>query len=417
MVENIKKDAVSGDYDSSKIEYEIQKVLLSQIALNPGERARQESGEYKNHPKYIGIKTTMNMFGQYHTITLRKKGDKYHLLGGFIRFCIALELNWDDIEAKVYFNISDYDAIIIEITENTNRLDFTSYELIMAIGKAKEIWEDQYPFSGRGKYNRDDLRTQSITASHAVIPPKKNEKVSGFVTSNYKILGMAERTLYNKVRLYEAIKNKTLDEKNIILFKNQQISYQKLLDKLQKIENKQIIQDKLKKSFEDSKNQKLINYIAIEEGSPDNIIQKFDGAQNIKQSFLERNVNRKDKINPKNAVIKESEDNLCLHETEKKIRKKELASTCSLSSINKENSENEQDIKPMKCKSCSLAHLIVGECYHCDLVLKCGTCGKTAFIVFCKRDINQGRIIPKNPNAEICLYSPEFNVELKNEIN
>ncbi len=96
----------------------------------------------------------MELFGQYHTITVRRKINKDYLLGVFLRFCIAVELGWEEIGKKTFFDLSDYEAVIIEITENTNRIDFTSYEVIMAIGKAKERWEQLQPNTGRGKYDR-----------------------------------------------------------------------------------------------------------------------------------------------------------------------------------------------------------------------------------------------------------------------
>ncbi|MFW9989200.1 MAG: hypothetical protein ACFFC3_11125 [Candidatus Odinarchaeota archaeon] len=75
---------------------------IYKVFLNPKERARLENKDYRQHPKYIGIKTTMSMYGQYHAITLRKKGDMLVLLGGFLRFCIVVELRWTNIEVKIY---------------------------------------------------------------------------------------------------------------------------------------------------------------------------------------------------------------------------------------------------------------------------------------------------------------------------
>ncbi len=71
--------------------------------------------------------------------------------------------------AKIYFDLSDYEAIIIEITENTNSIDFTSYEVIMAIGKAKEQWERLHPDTRRGKYNRSQSKNKTITVSPVIL--------------------------------------------------------------------------------------------------------------------------------------------------------------------------------------------------------------------------------------------------------
>ena len=112
----------------------LEDVPLSKIKLDPQQRIRQESGDYKNDPKYIALKESMIKLGQLHAITLK---ENYKLLAGFYRFCVAFELGWKTIKAKIYFNISEYDEILIEIIENNNRKDFTSYEFY-SIGKDKE---------------------------------------------------------------------------------------------------------------------------------------------------------------------------------------------------------------------------------------------------------------------------------------
>ncbi len=223
----------------------VGRVLLSQIALNPEERLRLDSGNYKALPKYIGIKSTMEMFGQYHTITLRRKGNKDYLLGGFLRFCIAVELGWKEIGAKTYFDLSDYEAIIIEITENTNRIDFTSYEVIIAMGKAKTEWERLHPSTGRGKYNRSQLKNETISDGESLMQLQNHQYISGFVKENYKILGISKRSLYRRVQIYNAIENNILNEKTIHSFRNEKISYSQLLNKLRKIENKRKIRNKV----------------------------------------------------------------------------------------------------------------------------------------------------------------------------
>ncbi len=114
----------------------------------------------------------------------------------------------------------------------------------MAIGKAKTEWERLYPSTKRGKYNRSRLKKEAITIVETVMQTQTHQGVSGFVKNNHKILGIAEITLYRKVQLYNAIKNKVFDEKTVELFRNEKITYSRLLNKLRKLENERKIRNK-----------------------------------------------------------------------------------------------------------------------------------------------------------------------------
>lgn len=133
----------------------LRHALLSEVRLNPQERIRQESGDYKFHPKYNALKESMLKYGLFHQITLKQEGSRYKLLAGFYRFCVAVDLGWETILAKIYpDHISEYDEIRIELIENNNRKDFTSYQFYEGLGRAKRLYEKEYPETNRGKYRR-----------------------------------------------------------------------------------------------------------------------------------------------------------------------------------------------------------------------------------------------------------------------
>lgn len=80
------------------------------------------------------------------------------------------------------------------------------------------------------------------------------------------------------------------------------------------------------------------------------------------------------------------------------------------------NKDEENNYKDIKCGSCSLAHLIIEECYHCDTILRCDTCGKPAFNVLCEKCIKDGFYVLRNPNLDLCKDSPEHLLIVKNQI-
>ena len=223
----------------------LEDVPLSKIKLDPQQRIRQISGDYKKDPKYIALKESMIKLGQLHAITLK---EDYTLLAGFYRFCVAFELGWKTIKAKIYFNISEYDEILIEIIENNNRKDFTSYEFYVALGRIKRKHENAYPETKRGRYIRSRSENEdhkSITETVSVMVSQSNISTPSFVNAHYGIFGLTDRGLRNKTRISDALENNKFDSETVDLLKQGKIVQKELLEKLRKIENRQIIKDKL----------------------------------------------------------------------------------------------------------------------------------------------------------------------------
>ncbi|KKL58947.1 hypothetical protein LCGC14_2220240 [marine sediment metagenome] len=426
----------------------VGRVLLSQIALNPEERLRLESGNFKDLPKYIGIKSTMEMFGQYHTITLRRKGNKDYLLGGFLRFCIAVELGWKEIGAKTYFDLSDYEAIIIEITENTNRIDFTSYEVIMAIGKAKTEWERLHPNTGRGKYNRSQLKNETISDGESLMQLQNHQDIPGFVKENYKILGISKRSLYRRVQLFKAIQNNIFDEVTLNSFKNDKITYSQLLNKLRKIENKRKIRNnkeasktfrlkisppsiKQKKKTEERTNSNSSNLMfdvkkKIDIMPDDNLekVEKINEASRVDLLVKEQYVKvKKQKV----SLNKGYENTLKIEEVKKSVKegiisnfenagkkyeKKKNKNSKEAQDVAKNNGTNkkkESSIKKMYiCMRCPKATVLAVPC-------ECEECGHPNFAttVLCDVDMINGFHKLRSPNSVLCEKSPDYDLILK----
>lgn len=101
-----------------------QEVLLDKITLNPEDRIRQEKNNYVN-VKYIGIRESMRYFGLWHPITVKKNGDTYILIAGFLRFCATIELGWTTIRANVYTQINALEMRYIELAVNITFAVFT----------------------------------------------------------------------------------------------------------------------------------------------------------------------------------------------------------------------------------------------------------------------------------------------------
>ncbi|MFW9939448.1 MAG: ParB/RepB/Spo0J family partition protein [Candidatus Thorarchaeota archaeon] len=350
-------------------------VPLNKVKLNPQQRIRQETGNYKLDPGFIATKESMGKIGQLHPITLNSN---YKLLAGYIRFLVAYDSGWESIRAKIYSNLSEFDELYIEFIENNNRKNFTSYEFYLGLGKLKKKYEKTYPETKKGKYIRKSPEIQdhkTINASDALM----FSSPGAFVEKYYKDFGIAKRTMFVKTRIAEAILNNKLDEKSIHLIKEGNITQTELLDRLRKIENRMIIKKKLKGRFDISTNsiedadKNDTSLPATELQQIENVHNKIKTVENtIKEEsgkqFMEAGKNYMRKMKQKckpDTVKKESQKS-------SKIKPKDIS--CS-------KDKDELTITQLKEKDTKLC------CYYCSHVriTRCLKCEKNCSTLKCSK--------------------------------
>ncbi len=321
----------------------------------------------------------MIKLGQLHAITLK---EDYTLLAGFYRFCVAFELGWKTIRAKIYFNISEYDEILIEIIENNNRKDFASYDFYVVLGKIKKKHENAHPETKRGRYIRSHSENEdhkSIAETVSVMGSQSNNSVPSFVKAHYEIFGLTERGLRNKTRISNALENNKFDSKTVDLLKQGKITQKELLEKLRKVKNRQIIKDKLKESLNININypqkkrpsEKKHYNESNERQITDTEIKKF--VSTMQKPIIDKFVETGKKISSKDSKSLGLKDtNTSLVESSKEDNQvTPLVKTLNQDKKITEISEEKSDIKKDKltknnyCNLCGKASVIAVECEKC----------------------------------------------------
>lgn len=424
LIENVGRD-YSKDYFDLSYKTFVRYVPLDKIKLNKEKRVRMESGDYKFNPKYSGIKESMRKLRNFNPITLKQIDGDYKLLAGFIRLCVAIELGWLTIESKIFPNtISKYDELLIELIENLARIDFTSYEVYVGIGRAKVLYEKEHPDTLRGKYIRNTSKNQdrkSITATNAVMI-SSNGGSDSFVKIHSKLFGMSERTMYNKTRIAEAILENKFNTKTIKKLKQGKKTQAQLLQLLKNIERKYISNFQMHKSLPVSKETQAkptkknhysnkgksdstnkLTYSQLEE--LERVIEaskkyalikeKLEDFKNGKMSLVEL-IEITEKVILTHTKINEQIINK-LRETEAKSLKssvKDGSRELKGLSSHKVNSSASQD----KCQYCKKATVFA---------VTCGECGHRTARVLCDDDFinNEKRLL--DPNFKKCINSSQ----------
>jgi len=112
----------------------IQKIRISDIII-PEERVRS----YQDSESSLSLDASIKKYGVLQPIIVRRKGDKYELIAGASRVEYAKRNNMDEIEAKIYEDLPDADALLINIIENRARGSLDPKEIVNAIDKLTEM--------------------------------------------------------------------------------------------------------------------------------------------------------------------------------------------------------------------------------------------------------------------------------------
>ena len=366
----------------------IRQVRVVDVKVNPQNRVRQEFGDFRKEPTYIGLKKSMIKFGLRNPISLNKNNE---LVEGFYRFCIAVELGWEKISA-ILDDLTEKEALELELEENFCRKDFNDYESYIGIARLKRLHEKDHPETKKGKYIRSSVKNQDhklISASNALMVPSHNNNTNSFVETYHEILGVAKRTMYVKARIGEALLDNKFSSKTIEYLKRGKITQTQLLEELRKIENNQVIKKKLRN----------LSPVSTKP-SEKNVKQRTDvGNTTLKIPHKEtEHIDNKDKnkyvqiLTEKEVSLtpsQEIQENLTLLQFEKpKIQKNEklynsISNNRIKETINKEYKQEEYCINCQKARA--------APCFLCF--------GQN---VVCLDDIEKGVFILRDPKSKKC---------------
>ena len=369
----------------------IRDVRLQDIKVNPQTRIRQHSTDFKNDVHYKALKESMKKFGMLHSLTL---DTNLELIGGFYRFCIATELGWEYVKARIV-EASEFDKIFIEIIENYHRKDFSSYEFYIGLGRLKKEYERNHPETrhGFGRWQSTKLlQNKEIGKGNkeeiGSVLKKDFQSASSFVNLHYVTLGLTERGLRNKTRIGEAIIDNKFSDKTIRLLRQSKITQKQLLALLKKTQirreninsiNEPIHSEPIKEKKKGIKKTEQQVDVVIRKSIVDKFI--MSGKNHLKSCGI--------------VPIKQSAP-IFNHKVKQKATKDSMIKTNNIKveefKERKDYSER-REINEDKCRFCQKATVIA---------VSCEECGHPTPRVICDDDITKGISRLRNPYAEKC---------------
>jgi ParB/RepB/Spo0J family partition protein len=101
-------------------------------SIIPGENCREEPGDLE------GLIASIKKNGLLQPVIVKHIGDgKYDLIAGYRRFQACRELEWYEIPAVIR-NDPDKDRLVLQLTENIQRLDLSPWETYLALNDMRE---------------------------------------------------------------------------------------------------------------------------------------------------------------------------------------------------------------------------------------------------------------------------------------
>jgi len=376
----------------------IRDVRLQDIKVNPQTRIRQHYTDFKSDVHYKALKESIIKFGMLHPLTL---GTNLELIGGFYRFCVATELGWEHVKARIV-DVSEFDKIFIEIIENYHRKDFSSYEFYIGLGRLKKEHERNHPETKHGfgrwqegdssRYNKNDQGNKEEIGS---VLKSNFQSTPSFVKLHYETLGLTERGLRNKTRIGEAIIDNKFSDKTIRLLRQGKINQKELLNLLKKTQ--------IRKKTSNSINETIHSEPITEQKRGVEKTEQIDVS--IRKSIVDKFVaTGKDHLKNCGVIcsipIKQGSQTYN-HKVRREITKDSRIETDTIivKDIKKKKSYPEKiEVVEDKCRFCQKATVIA---------VSCEECGHPTPKVMCDDDITNGVSRLRNPYVKKCINSPD----------
>ncbi|MCS7369086.1 MAG: ParB/RepB/Spo0J family partition protein [archaeon GBS-70-058] len=113
---------------------EIKRIPIKDIVI-PEERVRSWQDEESD----MSLRSSIQKYGVLQPIIVRRKGDKYELIAGESRVRYAKQQGIEEIDARVYEDLPEADALLINLIENRARGSLDPKEIVRAIDKLTEM--------------------------------------------------------------------------------------------------------------------------------------------------------------------------------------------------------------------------------------------------------------------------------------
>jgi len=209
---------------------------------------------------------SMKNEGLYNAILI---DENKNLISGYLRYAAAKKLGWETIQAKTITGLSELDKLIIQLNENERKKDFTSYEKAILFSKVKELYVQQHPNTGKGRYMQECVKKEGRLVKKKKETTKENSEeinadgkntkkqdistnangdqkteltASAFIS---KLDGSDQRNAQKLIQIGEAIENKRVDRETVDKFKCGEIGINKMINRIKKQNLANNTQDKV----------------------------------------------------------------------------------------------------------------------------------------------------------------------------
>jgi ParB family chromosome partitioning protein len=165
---------------------EIKKIKIEDIIV-PEERVRA----YQDQESETAFRSSSKKWGILHNIIVRRKNGKYELIAGESRLKYAKENGETEIDARVFEDLGDADAILMSLAENRARGSLDIKEFMNMIERLIDLGYNQREIADLTGYSYDYIR--DISRLRKAPEPIKEALFAGAIDR-----GIAERLLQIK---------------------------------------------------------------------------------------------------------------------------------------------------------------------------------------------------------------------------
>lgn len=141
-------------------------IQLDPRLIDPGWRARQDLGDLE------GLAESISSDGQIHPIAVRKAGARYELIAGFRRL-EACKRKKRFVLARVLDEQDEGKILWLQISENTQRKDFSLLELGEGLSRYEKIHQAAHPETVSGKTGRSRPKPKGAAERFAKVAAEK----------------------------------------------------------------------------------------------------------------------------------------------------------------------------------------------------------------------------------------------------
>lgn len=173
---------------------------------------------------------------------------KYKAKAGRRRSRAFDKLEWKKYPCIIKYPKDEYEEFLIQFDENTQRKNFTTYELDIAEARMKRVYEEAFPEVKVGAHMKEHREAGQKELPEKTIVPKSGTiepPVKPYVKAVAEFTGVSESVVAERVQVGEAILQKKVNEDIIEKYKKGVLSHSKIVKKIRE-EKKKIKKQKTK---------------------------------------------------------------------------------------------------------------------------------------------------------------------------